>query len=286
MGLIAELETTPRGVYTGAIGFVAPGRRAQWNVAIRTVRIDKKAGMAEYGTGGGIVWDSTADSELEECRVKARILTRRLPAFHLLETILWTPGGGLFLLERHLDRLEESAAAFAFPVNREAIHRQLLDAVRSLPPVPHRVRLTVPKEGRPLLEMAPLTPLPAPFLVKLALEPVEPTNPLLYHKTTRRELYEQARQACPEAQDVLLWNPKGELTESSIANVLVEIDGVWFTPPLSCGLLGGVYRAELLARGTIREHPILVSELTPTSRIRLINSVRGEWDVCFSLRCQ
>lgn len=286
MALIAELETTPRGAYTGAIGFVAPGRRAQWNVAIRTVRTDKKAGTAEYGTGGGIVWDSTADAELEECRVKARILTRRLPAFNLLETILWTPEGGLFLLERHLDRLEDSAATFAFPVNREAIRRQLMEAVRSLPPGPHRVRLTVPKEGRPSLEAVPLAPLPSPFRVKLALEPIDPANPLLYHKTTRRELYEQARQACPDAQDVLLWNPKGELTESSIANILVEIDGAWYTPPLSSGLLGGVCRAEWLARGAIRERPVLAGELRPSSRIRLINSVRGVWDVSFFLRCQ
>jgi para-aminobenzoate synthetase/4-amino-4-deoxychorismate lyase len=97
MSIISELETAPRGIYTGALGFVAPGRRAQLNVAIRTVRIDKKNGLAEYGTGGGIVWDSAADAELDECRVKARILTRRLPPFELLETLLWTPDGGIFL---------------------------------------------------------------------------------------------------------------------------------------------------------------------------------------------
>jgi para-aminobenzoate synthetase/4-amino-4-deoxychorismate lyase len=278
MSLIAELETAPRGIYTGALGFVAPGRRAQFNVAIRTVRVDSVSGTAEYGTGGGIVWDSAAGAELEECRVKARILTRRLPAFDLLETLLWTPEAGILLEARHLDRLAESAAAFGFPLDRTGLLERLRQATGALPPLPHRLRLTIPKEEQAALESSPLAPLPAPYRLGLAREPVDPRDPLLYHKTTRRAVYEKARQGRPDCDDALLWNPAGEITETALANVLVDLDGAWCTPPVSCGLLGGVYRADLLARGLIRERVIRVDELSAASRLRLVNSVRGEWD--------
>jgi para-aminobenzoate synthetase/4-amino-4-deoxychorismate lyase len=107
---------------------------------------------------------------------------------------------------------------------------------------------------------------------------VDPRDPLLYHKTTRRAVYEKARQGRPDCDDALLWNPAGEITETALANVLVDLDGAWCTPPVSCGLLGGVYRADLLARGLIRERVIRVDELSAASRLRLVNSVRGEWD--------
>jgi para-aminobenzoate synthetase/4-amino-4-deoxychorismate lyase len=282
MALIAELETAPRGIYTGALGYVAPGRRARFSVAIRTVRADLKTGLAEYGTGGGIVWDSTADAELDECRVKARILTRRLPAFDLLETLLWNPEDGFFLLDRHLDRLMESAAFFGFTLDRPAVLERLEETVGGRAPGPHRVRLVVPKNGPMRVEAAPLKPFPVPFRVAPAREPVDPADPFLYHKTTRRLAYEQARLSRGDCDDVLLWNPKGELTESTLANVLVETGGTWWTPPVSCGLLGGVYRAELLARGAIRERIIRMDEVTAATPIRLINSVRREWAVALS----
>jgi para-aminobenzoate synthetase/4-amino-4-deoxychorismate lyase len=282
MSLIAELETAPRGIYTGALGFVAPGRRAQLNVAIRTARVDKRAGTAEYGTGGGIVWDSTAESELEEARVKARILTRRRPVFSLLETLLWQPEEGCFLLDGHLDRLAESAAFFAFPLDRDDLRRRLMESVRGLPPVPHRIRLVVPKGGIPELTIAPLIPLPTPYRVALAVEPIDASDPFLFHKTTRRNVYEAARkQAGTACDDVLLWNRRGEITESTLANVMVERDGIWYTPPVSCGLLGGVYRARLLEQGLLREGLIRREELVAGSKIRLINSVRKEWDIVY-----
>ncbi len=280
MALISKLETTPRGIYTGAIGFVAPGRRAQFNVAIRTVRVDRKTGLAEYGTGGGIVWDSTAASELEECRAKARILTRPWPAFCLLETLLWNPGGGLYLLERHLDRIAESAAFFNFHMNRDALRHDLEKAVVGLPSKPHRIRLILSKSGVPELEITPLQALPTSYRVTLAAEPIDTADPFLYHKTTRRSVYEEARKlAGASCDDVLLWNRRNEITESTLANVMVEQDGIWYTPPVSCGLLDGVYRAHLLEQGRLRERVIRREELSAGLRIRLFNSVRKEWDV-------
>ncbi len=124
MRIIAETETAPRRIYTGSIGLIAPGRRARFNVAIRTVLVDKERQQAEYGVGGGVVWDSTPDGEYRECMLKARILTARRPEFSLLESMLWTPdvgqianlsswqignlphGGGYWLLDEHLQRLQ------------------------------------------------------------------------------------------------------------------------------------------------------------------------------------
>ncbi|MFO7534134.1 MAG: aminodeoxychorismate synthase component I [Kiritimatiellia bacterium] len=278
MALISELETTPRGAYTGAIGFAGPGRRAQFNVAIRTARIDRAAQTAEYGTGGGIVWDSTPEGEWEECRVKARILTRRLPPFSLLETLLWTPEEGYFLLERHLARLRDSASYFGFPFDADAVRRRLQEGASPLPPRPHRIRFVLPKDGPPQWAAALLTDLPAPFRLVLAPGAIDPASPFLYHKTTHRAFYEHARESRGKADDVLLWNPRGEITEATFANVIYEMDGAWFTPPVPCGLLGGVYRAELLERGEVRERPLAIPELPGCTRLRLVNSVRKAWD--------
>ena len=133
MQIIRDLEPGPRGVYTGAIGFVAPGRRARFNVAIRTVVVDTVAGEAEYGTGSGIVWESDSAEEYQECRLKARILTVMPRAFDLLESLLWTPESGCFLLERHLDRLRDSAEYFDFPFDERKIRTQLGEFAEALP---------------------------------------------------------------------------------------------------------------------------------------------------------
>ena len=131
MEIIAELEQTPRRVYTGCIGFLSPGRQAQFNVAIRTILIDRERKRAEYGVGGGILWDSTVDDEYEECRIKARVLTSGYPEFSLLETILWTPDRGYYLLERHLARLRDSAAYFGFSVDLGRIRDLLISRGKS-----------------------------------------------------------------------------------------------------------------------------------------------------------
>ncbi len=125
MQIIAALEGTPRGLYTGCIGYLAPGRQAQFNVAIRTVTIDRLSSQAEYGVGGGIVWDSEGEDEYQECKIKARVLAQAPPAFDLLETMLWEPESGYFLLQEHLSRLAASAEYFQFTADLEAISREL-----------------------------------------------------------------------------------------------------------------------------------------------------------------
>lgn len=279
MEIIARLETTPRRIYTGTVGFLAPGGRAQFNVAIRTVLVDKAARSAEYGLGGGIVWDSEQGDELAECYTKARILTRPAPVFSLLETLRWTPADGYFLLEQHLARLADSADYFHRAIDLDAIRAQLHQLAATLTPVPHRVRLTLPSGQGPGVEARALTPLPQPYRIGLARHPIDNRDPFLYHKTTHRQVYDQALAAAPGWDDVLLWNEQGELTESCLANIVVEREGRLLPPPVRCGLLAGTYRGLLLSRGEISEQVLRVADLDRCGRIYLINSVRGRWEV-------
>lgn len=194
----------------------------------------------------------------------------------LLETLRWRPEDGFFLLERHLARLARAAVYFGLllPDVREA----LAGSVATFPREACRVRLIVPLRGAPRVEAVALrdVPLANPLRVALAREPIEAGDPGLRFKTSNRAIYARARAGCPGVDDVLLHNTRGELTESTIANLVVERAGRRVTPPLSCGVLAGVYREELLARGEIVEAVILKDELTPEAPLFLINSVR-EW---------
>ncbi len=276
MQIIAALETTPRQVYTGCIGFIAPRRQAQFNVAIRTVLVDKPGDSAEYGVGGGIVWDSTGRDEYAECQLKARVLTERRPQFSLLETMVWTPGEGYFLLDYHLRRLAGSAVYFSIPLDLDRVRVELDRLAASFSPLAQRVRLLVGREGT-ITTQAALLDRPGeagPVYLRLAAEGVDSANPFLYHKTTHRQIYEAARAARPDAGDVLLWNERGEVTETTIANVVVRWQGRLVTPPVLCGLLPGTFRAWLLEQGEIQEKVISVTMLKQAEKIYVINSVR------------
>ena len=273
--IIAELESSPRGLYTGCIGFIAPERSAQFNVAIRTAVVDRNAGQAEYGAGGGIVWDSGPEEEYTEALLKARVLTERRPAFSLLETMLWTPGESYFLLDYHLRRLLDSADYFGYSVDAARIRAALSRAESGFPRAAQRVRLLVPPKGDAEIESSPLDETPsAPLIIRLAKKPVNRDDIFLYHKTTQRRVYEKAREMTPGCDDVLLWNERGELTESCLANLVVEIEGNWFTPPVDSGLLPGTFRAWLLEQDKIRERALKVDDLKRCSKIYLVNSVR------------
>jgi para-aminobenzoate synthetase/4-amino-4-deoxychorismate lyase len=282
MQIIAALETTPRRVYTGSIGFIAPDRRAQFNIAIRTVLIDKATGQAEYGVGGGIVWDSVISEEYTECQTKARVLTERRPEFSLLETMLWTPEEGYFLLDYHLQRLQDSAVYFNFSVDIDRVRKKLEALAASLPNDRHKVRLLAARDGDLTGQATPLAGINTSQSVrlKLAPTPVDSTNAFLYHKTTHRQIYEAARAACLDCDDVLLWNERGEITETCIANVVVQLDGELVTPPVQSGLLPGTFRAWLLDQKEIQEAVITVEDLRRSERLYLINSVRKWREAC------
>lgn len=277
MQIIADLETTPRRVYTGCIGFYAPQRQAQFNVAIRTVLVDRSKNQAEYGVGGGIVWDSTSIDEYNECMVKARVLTELQPSFELLEAMLWSPQGGFFLLEGHLQRMSDSARYFGYPCDVQQAHRQLEALVAGMHPGAHKVRLLLAKNGNFVCSAAPIDMERSAQAVHLGLasQPVSSKDVYLYHKTTWRKVYEAAMAACPDCDDVLLWNEREELTETCVGNLVVQIGGDLFTPPVESGLLAGVYRAHLLAQGIVHERVILRNDLPGCERVFVVNSVRG-----------
>jgi para-aminobenzoate synthetase/4-amino-4-deoxychorismate lyase len=192
--------------------------------------------------------------------------------FELLETLRWTPAEGFFLLERHLARLRESASYFGFECSEDRV-RQALQVAAGASDRPLRVRLLLANDGTVRTESSPLDPPAAVVRVRLASTPVDRTDVFLLHKTTNRAVYERARS--PEVDDVILWNAEREITESTIANVVVEIDGRRVTPPVGCGLLPGTYRAELLATGAIVESPVTIDRFRTAPRFWLINSVRG-----------
>ncbi len=279
MVLLRELEEGPRGVYTGAIGSMAPGRRARFNVAIRTAVIDRAHGRATYGVGSGIVWDSDAAAEYDECLLKARVLeagdgTRG--DFALLETLRWTPAEGYFLLARHVARLLDSAEYFDFPATPEAIEQALAERAAGLGG-PSKVRLLLHRDGRISVEDAPLPPVTsAPLRVALARQPISSADVRLYHKTTRREPYEAARDGQPDADEVLLWNERGEVTELSTSNLVLDLEGQLVTPPVSSGLLAGTLREEMLAAGLIVERMVTLNDLQRATGLWAINSVRGK----------
>jgi para-aminobenzoate synthetase/4-amino-4-deoxychorismate lyase len=280
MQIISGLETSPRRIYTGAIGFIAPGRQAQFSVAIRTILIDRHSTQAEYGVGGGIVWDSKTDREFQECRIKAGVLHKPRPSFDLLETILWVPERGCWLWEYHLQRLVQSAQYFGFAVDAAQVCGEIEAFTATLAKAPHRLRLLAAKKGGLSITASALMPEMSIFEpVALAARPIDCMNPFLYNKTTCRTVYDEILRDCAGAKDVLLYNDQGEVTETTIANVAVDIDGKLCTPPVVCGLLAGTLRAFLLDRGYLQEKVIKIDQLAECRRFFLLNSVRGMQEV-------
>jgi len=280
MGIIADLEVAARGVYCGTVGYLAPadapGPRARFNVAIRTVVQDARSGAAVYGVGGGITWDSRAEAEYDETVAKARVLTARRPPVRLLETLAHEPGSGYRRLQEHLERLRSSAAYLGMTLDEDAVREALDHEAGRFPSKPTRVRLVIDRRGGVESGSAPLTQTVEP--VRLAIDravPVDPADPLLFHKTTARARYDDARERYPDADDVVLVNTAGHVTETTRANIAIRMDGRWVTPPLTDGLLPGCERAALLADGSLEEASFGVEELERAGSVAFLNSVRG-----------
>ncbi|MDZ4859925.1 MAG: aminodeoxychorismate synthase component I [Candidatus Hydrogenedentes bacterium] len=269
MQIIRKMETSPRGAYCGAMGWIAPGGDAHFNVAIRCATIS--GGTAEYAVGGGITWDSRADLEYAECLTKARVLTHRRPDFELLESILYE--AEFFLLHEHLERLAQSARYFEFPLHIESARELLYATVRGRTGAPLKVRLLIDQSGNARAEAAPAPPSISVNL-DFAAAPVQSGEVFLFHKTTHRQVYDEALASRPECDDVLLWNERGEVTESCTANVVVDLDGKLYTPPVSCGALAGTFRGALIQEGRITERILSKDDVRRARAVHLINSVR------------
>jgi len=275
MNIIHQLEKSPREVYCGAIGFITPEQEAIFNVPIRTVMIDHKTNIAQYGVGGGITWNSNNKEEYEEVLTKAKVLHAKRPAFHLLET-LGCYDGEYLVLKEHMERLKQSADYFQFHRNIEEAEKKLLDFKKNHNEGSWKVRLLLAKDGEITVEGQEIPPNQTVAKTALAKTPVAKNDIFLYHKTTNRSVYKEKLQGHEDKFDVLLWNENEELTEFTMGNVVVEMEGVLFTPPVSCGLLNGAYRRALLEKGIIHEKIIKVSQLPECSKVWFINSVR-EW---------
>ncbi len=279
--IIDELELDSRGVYCGAIGLVTPsdeGLDAEFNVAIRTVTIDAMTSVAEFGVGGGITWDSTSAGEYQEALWKTAVLDGVKRDFGLFETLRWD--GEYLFLDRHLNRLCSSAEYFGFPCTRPDVEMTLKGVSRELN-APTRVRLELGRDGIAVATATASLPRFATSIadaevvtVQLASTPVQPHDRMLFHKTTDRTIYDLAMSEVT-SQEALLTNAYGEITESTISNVVVHLDGVWYTPPLESGCLPGVYRQYLLERGDIIERLLRRDDLLSSDAIGLVNSVRG-----------
>ncbi|QBE63702.1 aminodeoxychorismate synthase component I [Pseudoduganella lutea] len=286
MEIIAELEADPRGLYTGAIGWFDPPRPGApgdfcLNVPIRTLALRPEADgvrRGEMGVGAGIVYDSVAQDEYAECRLKARFLTGLSNDFELFETMHATREGGARHVERHLARLARSARYFGFAWDEAAARAYIAVACNALQAgVEHRLRLAMNGAGGFAVQTGVLAPLQQPVRVLLAESSTASNDLFLRHKSTLRAGYDAAWKAA-EAQgafDQLHFNERGELTEGGRSNVFVRIDGRWLTPPLSCGLLPGVMRAVILEAWGATETPITRDMLAGAEEIVVCNALRG-----------
>jgi aminodeoxychorismate synthase, component I, bacterial clade len=281
MEIIRAIETEPRGLYTGAIAMLRRDARGgldlHMNVAIRTLVVDA-AGQGELGIGSGVVSDSDADLEYDECLLKARFVSDRTERFALIETLRWDRSGGYALLDRHLDRLATSAVWFGIAYDDEGVRQQLATATASFGEPAMRVRLLLDEDGEATLTAAPLPERPAVLHYAVSPRPQPSDDPFRYHKTTRREGYaaELARlKAATGCDEVLFVNERGELTEGSWTNLFVRRHDRLLTPASRCGLLPGTLRAELLAAGEAVEAILRLEDLATAEAIFLGNSVRG-----------
>ena len=273
MQIIHELEKEPRGIYTGAIGYISPKRDACFNVAIRTISLQGNKG--EMGIGGGIVYDSLDSAEYEEALLKAKFFVEGFPELKLIETFLLVDEEYSFL-EQHLKRIKKSSEYFLIALDIRAI-RAALKKLAARSRGKFKVRLLVNLEGESKLQKQPLGELPGLARVKISSKKIDPNNNFLYHKTTKRTLYNQEKANANQQGffEVLFLNIYGELTEGSITNLFILKKGKLYTPHLKCGLLPGILRGQLLKEGKVEEITLYPKDILEAEKLYVGNSLRG-----------
>ncbi len=287
MELIAATESSPRELYTGAIGCVLPDRRLRFNVAIRTLFVS--GNLLTGGVGGGITYDSQAEAEWQEALLKARYAAVNHPDFEVFETMRWTPGEGFVSLAAHLRRAEASQRYFRRPFRPGAVEAALAELPSRLAADPACregacVKFTLAFDGEVRVEVTPpRQPDWRTTRLKVLLSDLDTASDdvFWYHKTTHREFYNRHFQAARKAgfHEVIFRNQRGELTEGAISNLFIRRGGRWLTPRLECGLLPGIRRAELIAAWHAEEALLTPADLAGADEIRLCNSLRGEGQV-------
>jgi para-aminobenzoate synthetase/4-amino-4-deoxychorismate lyase len=256
---LAALEREPRGAYTGSMGWIEPGGDAAFNVLIRTLELADGGHVARLGLGSGLVVDSVAADEWDECLLKGAFVDRAAEPADLIETMRFDPEEGILELDRHLERLRTSAIALGFEFDRHGARNELQAATFGKKKV-RMVRLLLSPTGTMAIELKPLDKPELPVPVAIRRLPVEADDPRLKHKTTDRRFYDEARRDSG-AFEVAFTDAEGFLTEGSFTSLFVEQDGLLSTPPLGRGVLPGVLRATLIDEGRAVERDLRVDDL-------------------------
>ncbi|MFH2137353.1 MAG: aminodeoxychorismate synthase component I [Candidatus Omnitrophota bacterium] len=287
MQIINNLEKEERKIYTGAIGFISPHKKACFNVAIRTILLEKNKG--EMGVGSGITYSSDPQAEYAECKLKANFLTP--PEFKLIETMRWSSEKGIPLLHLHLERLKRSAGFFYFSYNQTYIKKIIHKSISALSKqYAYKIRLLLSENGIITIEACPLSKQAKgpPAEIILSAKKICSNNKFFYHKTTLRKLYNQQYRHYKKQGffDIIFRNEKNEITEGAISNIFIKKGRKFYTPAVSCGLLPGVFRKHFITqhKGKVIETILTLEDLKKADAIYCTNAVRGIVKV--SLRSQ
>ncbi|MFZ1519424.1 MAG: aminodeoxychorismate synthase component I [Ignavibacteriaceae bacterium] len=275
MEIISELEKENRGIYTGSIGLITKDK-ITFNVAIRTLAIDKISGKSEIGLGSGIVWDSNASEEFEETKLKGKFLTDPAKRFEIIETML-VENKKIFLLKEHLTRLKEASIYFLFKYDEREISKQLLSIVSKIDNKKYKLRIVLDKWGRLNYSVSEIVDEIEKVKVVVSEKRINSQNKFQYFKTTNRKLYDSEYNNYFRLGyfDVLFLNERSEIAEGAITNIFVEKNGNTFTPPISSGILDGVYRNYFLQNNSkVVEKTLWLQDLENADKIYLTNSVR------------
>ena len=278
MEIINELETEPRGIYTGAIGYLKPDGDFYFNVPIRTIAITEN-NECEMGIGSGIIYESDVEDEYQECLLKADFLTSLNQDFYLIESFRLDADKNEFInLEQHLQRLTKSADSFGFKVNQEMIEEELSKIKKSLSLGIHKIRLTAFQNGEvKITHSAVEKDNGMPKKIAISDTKIDSTSIFQHHKTSRREHYNQAYNKAAEEgfYDVLFFNENDQLVEASRHNIFIKKNNQYHTPPLLQGALGGIQRQAFMREYDVKETSLTRIDLENADEILLTNSVRG-----------
>ena len=274
MEIIQKTEKGPRGVYCGTIGILLPKGKRIFNVAIRTLQM--QGTKAIYGVGGGITWDSKWEGEYQETKQKSAVLYRQEPRFELLTTGR-IHKGELTFLEQHLTRLREASRYFAYPYNEPKLLNELQEELAHVDPsLDYRCRIALQKNGTIQLTITELTDLPASYLqAQLTEQKLDLATPFTYFKTSQRN------HLATNHREQIFYLPDGSLLETTIGNLILEIEGKLYTPPAHLPLLDGIYRCHLLETQQVEEKLLTLNDLKNADRIYACNALRGLYELDF-----
>ena len=278
MAYITALESSPRGVYCGAIGYLTPNKEAVFNVPIRTVTIDDFTHEATYGVGGGITWDSTGTAEYDEVKTKAKVLDIDMPEFSLLESFS-LKDGVIERFDQHMRRLTQSAEVFGYPLDLQQMKATKARLETNHPVGQYKVRWLIDKAGQLSVDVLEIKQMVEPVACYLAEQPIAKRHLFSRYKTTYRSHYQACEVKAPDNFSTLLYNEASELTEFTIGNVIIQLNGLLYTPPVSSGCLPGIYRQKLIDENKVTEKVLTLTDVKQAEKVYITNSVRGMIEV-------